>query len=99
MWDNTTNFHSAGYDVASLANVWTQWVVVGDSSGETFYINGRQVGTVSGYTVAGNSNWLTGGVTASQNFGYIGNMFLYNTKLTPEQIQQNYYGLRGRFGV
>jgi hypothetical protein len=99
MWDNSTNFHSAGYDVSSLANVWTQWAVTGDSSGQIFYINGQQVGTVSGYTVAGNSNWLTGGVTQSQNFGYIANMFMYTTKLTQTQIVQNYTALRNRFNV
>ena len=99
MWDNSTNFHSAGYDVASLTNVWTQWAVTGDSTGQTFYINGQQVGTVSGYTVAGNSNWLTGGVTQSQNFGYIANMLLYTAKLSQSQIQQNYTALRNRFNV
>jgi hypothetical protein len=99
MWDNSTNFQSAGYNVSGLANVWTQWAVTGDSSGQTFYINGQQVGTVSGYTVAGNRNWLTGGVTQSQNFGYIANMFLYTTKLSLIQIQQNYGSLRTRFGV
>lgn len=27
------------------------------------------------------------------------NMFLYTSRLTLEQIQQNYYFLKGRFGV
>ena len=99
MWDNSTNFHSAGYDVTNLTNVWTQWAVTGDSTGQTFYINGQQVGTVSGYSVAGNSNWLTGGVTQSQNFGYIANMLMYTAKLSQSQIQQNYTALRSRFNV
>lgn len=102
MYDNTTNaFYSAGYSVASLANVWAQWVVTGDSSGQTFYVNGQQVGTVSGQTSAGNIHDWTGGVGTpnGQPFGYVANMLLYTTKLTLEQIQQNYYGLKGRFGV
>ena len=101
MWDNNgTNFNSAGYDVASLANVWVQWAVSGDSSGQTFYINGQQVGTTV-QTAAGNSHNITGMDTSpgTQPFGYVANMFLYTAKLTQEQIQQNYYGLKSRFGV
>lgn len=103
MYDNTTNaFYPSGYnDVSALANVWAQWVTTGDSTGQTFYVNGQQVGSVSGQTAAGNSHDWTGGVGTpnGQPFGYVANMFLYTTKLTLEQIQQNYYGLRGRFGV
>jgi hypothetical protein len=71
--------------------------VSGDSTGQTFYINGQQVGTVSGQTSAGNVYHTASG--AGQYFGYIANMLLYTTKLSLEQIQQNYYGLKGRFGV
>ena len=101
MYDNTVGaFYPSGYTVASLANVWAQWVVTGDSSGQTFYINGQQVGTVTGQTAAGNSHYWVGGIsTNAQNFGYVANMLLYTAKLTQEQIQQNYYGLKGRFGV
>ena len=102
MYDNTTNaFYPSGYnDVSSLANVWAQWVVSGDSSGQTFYINGQQVGTTV-QTAAGNIHDWTGGVGTpnGQSFGYVANMFLYTSKLTLEQIQQNYYGLKGRFSV
>ena len=36
MYDNTVGaFFPAGYDVSGLANVWAQWVVTGDSSGQT----------------------------------------------------------------
>jgi hypothetical protein len=100
MFDNTTNlFYSAGYDVSSFANVWTQWAVTGDSSGQTFYINGNQVGTVIGQTSAGNEHQWLGGVTVpnGQPFGYIANMELYTTKLTQEQILQNYYNQLSRF--
>lgn len=100
MYDNVASaFYPSGYnDVSSLANVWTQWVVTGDSSGQTFYINGEQVGTTV-QTAAGNGNWYTGGIGNTQNFGYVANMFLYTAKLTLEQIQQNYQNQRGTFGV
>ena len=99
MYDNTTNsFHSAGYDVSSLANVWTQWAVTGDSSGQTFYINGQQVGTTV-QTGAGNSHDWTGGVGTpnGQSFGYVANMELYTAILTQEQILQNYYNQLSTF--
>jgi len=100
MYNNpTTTFYPAGYDVGSLADVWAQWAVTGDSSGQTFYINGQQVGSVTGQTAAGNSHWLTGGINSTQNFGYIANMELYTTKLTQEQIQQNYYNQSSRFTI
>jgi hypothetical protein len=95
----TTTFYPAGYTVASLANIWAQWAVTGDSSGQKFYINGQQVGSVTGQTAAGNSHWLTGGINNTQNFGYVANMFLYTRKLPLEQIQQNYGALKGVFGV
>jgi hypothetical protein len=99
MWDNNgTNFNSAGYDVAGLANVWTQWAVTGDSSGQTFYINGQQVGTTV-QTAAGNSHDYTGNIPPDQPFGYVANMFLYTSKLTQLQIQQNYGALKGVFGL
>ena len=99
MYDNTTSaFYPSGYnDVSALANVWAQWTVTGDSSGQTFYINGQQVGTTT-QTAAGNAHDYTGAIPG-QPFGYVANMFLYTAKLTQEQIQQNYYGLRERFGV
>jgi len=97
MYDNGTNaFYPSGYnDVSGLADVWVQWAVTGDSSGQTFYINGEQVGTTV-QTVAGNAHDYTGQIP-SQPFGYVANMFLYTSKLTQEQIQQNYYALRDRF--
>jgi hypothetical protein len=99
MWDNSgSNFHPTGYTVANLANVWIQWAVTGDSSGQTFYINGQQVGTTTQSSV-GNRHWITGGVTGSQNFGYIANMFLYTAKLSQVQIQQNYGAYKTQFGV
>jgi hypothetical protein len=102
MWDTPTfTFYPAGYSVASLANIWAQWAVTGDSTGQTFYINGQQVGSVTGQTAAGNSHNITGNSSANggQPFGYIANMFLYTAKLTQLQIQQTYGTLKTQFGV
>jgi hypothetical protein len=98
MWDNNTStFNSAGYSVAGLADVWVQWAVTGTSAGQTFYINGQQVGTTV-QTVVGNAHRWTGGIPG-QPFGYVANMFLYTAVLTQEQIQQNYYALQDRFAA
>jgi hypothetical protein len=70
--------------------------VVGDGSGQQFYINGVLVGSTN-VSSAGNSHWYIGSVGTEQPFGYVANTFLYTTKLTQEQIQQNYYALRDRF--
>ncbi len=96
MYDNDTSaFYPSGYnDVSSLADTWVQWAVTGDSSGQTFYINGQQAGTTV-KTAAGNSHWYTG--LGGQPFGYIANMELYTSKLTQEQIQQNYYNQLSKF--
>ena len=96
MYDNQTSaFYPSGYnDVSSLAEVWVQWAVTGDSSGQTYYINGQQVGTTV-QTAAGNSHWYIG--LGGQPFGYVANMELYVAKLTQEQIQQNYYNQLSKF--
>jgi hypothetical protein len=96
--NNTNAFYPSGYnDVSALANVWVQWAVTGNSSGQIFYINGQQVGTTV-QTVVGNAHDYTGQIPG-QPFGYVANMLLYTTILTQEQIQQNYYGYKGVFGV
>jgi len=104
MWDNSVSiFYPCGFSVAGLANTWVQWAVTGDSGGQTFYINGQNVGSVTAQTSAGNSHNITGNVGAApgatQPFGYVANMFLYTVKLSQLQIQQNYGAYKLRFGV
>ena len=104
MWDNSVSiFYPCGYSVAGLANTWAQWCVTGDSSGQSFYINGQYVGSVTAQTAAGNNHNIIGnvggGINSGQPFGYIANTFLYTAKLTPTQIGQHYGALRTRFGV
>lgn len=100
MYDNVFNaFFPAGYNVSVWADVWAQWCITGTSTGQTFYINGQQVGTTV-QTAAGNSHRWIGNVTpGGQPFGYVANLFLYNQVMSVERIRQNYYALKGRFGV
>lgn len=93
-YDNDANaFMDSGYDAASLAGKWAQWAVVGDSSSSTFYINGDQVGSTVAYGAGGNKHDYFGGLPG-QPFGYVGNMMLYNAKLTQAQVKQNYDALK-----
>jgi hypothetical protein len=101
MWDtNGFNFISTGYDVSAFADVWALWAVTGNSSGQTFYINGVQVGTTA-KSAAGNNHNRVGGIDANQSFGYVGAVRLYNGQLTQSEIQtiyndevSNYRGLQ-----
>ena len=92
-WD--TEFRSSGYDISSLADTWVQYSVVGDNSSQTFYINDSQVGSSISYGSGGTTHWgLGNNDLAGQPFGHVGNMMLYNKKLTLDQIKQNYDALK-----
>lgn len=92
-WD--TDSRSSGYDISSLVGVWVQYSVVGDNSSQTFYINDYQVGSSISYGSGGTlHDGLGNNLGSSQSFGHVGNMMLYNKKLTQEQIKQNYNALK-----
>ena len=103
MYDNVTptSFNSSGYNMSAYGDVWAQWATVGDASGQTFYINGQQVGSSVSKSASGNYHYAWGNIhfASDQPWGYVANMFLYSTKLTQTQIQQNYTALRNRFNV
>jgi hypothetical protein len=104
MWDNlpgNTGFNSSGYNMTAYGDVWAQFVTMGDASGQTFYINGQQVGSSVSKSVAGQYHYAWGNIQSAndQPFGYVANLELYNFKLTTEQLQQNYYYYKGIFGV
>ena len=95
-WD--TAFRSSGYDAVSSVGVWVQYAIVGDSSSQTFYINGSQVGNTISYGAGGRTHWGWGNNDgAQQPWGYVANMFFYNRKLTLSEIQQQYTYLSPRF--
>ena len=92
-WD--TAFRSSGYDLSSLGDVWVQYSVVGDNSSQTFYINDTQVGATISYGSGGTTHWgLGNNDIVVQPFGDVGNMMLYNKKLTLDEIKQNYDALK-----
>ena len=92
-WD--TAFRSSGYDISSSVDVWVQYSVVGDNSSQTFYINGSQVGSSISFGAGGTTHWgLGNNDIVVQPFGYVGNMMLYNRKLTQIEIKQNYDALK-----
>ena len=104
MWDNlpgNTGFNSSGYNMGSYGDVWAQFATVGDASGQTFYINGQQVGTSVSKSVSGLYHLAWGNIQAAndQPWGYVANLFLYNTKLSLREIGGNYQALRSRFSV
>lgn len=92
-WD--TAFRSSGYDISSFVDTWVQYSVVGDNSSQTFYINDYQVGSSISYGSGGTlHDGIGNNLGSNQPFGHIGNMILYNTKLTQTQIKQNYDALK-----
>jgi len=92
-WDSS--FRTSGYGLTSSVDVWVQYAVVGDNSSQTFYINDTQVGNTISYGAGGTTHWgLGGNDTATQPFGYVGNMMFYNKKLTQIEIKQNYDALK-----
>jgi hypothetical protein len=95
-WD--TSFKSSGYDVASSADVWVQYAVVGTNTSQTFYINGSQVGSTINTGAAGTTHWGWGNNdTAGQPWGHVANMYFYNRQLSLAEITQQYNYLAPRF--
>jgi hypothetical protein len=90
-----TASQSSGYDISSLVDVWVQYAVVGDNSSQTFYINDAQVGNSISFGAGGTlHDGLGNNLGSSQPFGDVGNMMLYNKKLTLDEIKQNYDALK-----
>jgi hypothetical protein len=95
-WD--TAFRSSGYDLSSSVGVWVQYAVIGDSSSQTFYINGSQVGSPIAFGSGGRTHWGWGNNDiVPQAWGYVANLYLYNRKLSLSEITQQYNFLAPRF--
>ena len=95
-WD--TAFRSSAYDLSSSADVWVQFAVVGDNSSQTFYINGSQAGSTIAFGNGGNTHWGWGNNDiVAQSWGHVANLFLYDRKLSVEEIIQTYNYLAPRF--
>jgi hypothetical protein len=95
-WDSA--FRSSGYNTASSVGVWVQYAIVGDSSSQTFYINGSQVGSSIAYGAGGTTHWGWGNNdTTNQPWGYVANLYLYNRKLSLSEIIEQYNTLSPTF--
>jgi hypothetical protein len=92
-----SEFRDSGYNVTSDEDVWVQYAVVGDDTSSIFYINETQVGTVA-YGAGGDTHleWGNNG-TAGQPFGYLGNLYFYNRKLSFSEIIEQYNTLSPTF--
>lgn len=98
MYDNNNGigFVSTGRDITGDIDRWAQWTVVGDSSGQTFYIDDQLVGTTANNTSGNRHKWIS---LNGQSFGYIANAFLYGTKLSAKEVAQMYNTLKTGFSV
>ena len=95
-WD--TELRSSGYDASSSVEVWVQFAIVGDSSSQTFYINGSQVGSTISFGAGGTTHWGWGNNDiVPQSFGHVANLYFYNRKLSLAEITQQYDFLYPRF--
>jgi hypothetical protein len=94
-WD--TEFRTSGYDLSSSVGVWVQYAIVGDSSSQTFYINGSQVGSSIAFGSGGRTHWGWGNNNVPQPWGYVANLYLYDRKLSLSEISQQYNFLASRF--
>ena len=95
-----TAFVSSGYDVSSSAGIWAQYAIVGDNVSQTFYINGSQVGSTINEGSGGNTHWGVGNNDiVAQPFGHVANLYLYNRKLSIEEITQNYNAIKPTYGL
>ena len=98
----TVNIVDGNY--ALTTNQWLHSVIVYDGSNVNFYINGsldktQNIGSITFDTGAGYSVTLGQDPPGSNEFfnGRISNAKLYNRALTPQEIQQNYNALKGRY--
>jgi hypothetical protein len=86
----------------SYSNLWTNYVLVSNSSGTIFYINGNQFTTTStSGNVPFNSgrNLMFGNHWDNPIQGNSAQVSIYNKALTAQEIQQNYNALKGRFNL
>jgi len=91
-----------GPSISSYSGLWTNYVLVSNSSGTIFYINGNQftttatggnIGSVSGRNLMFGDHW------DSPIQGNASSILIYNRALTATEIQKNFNAQRGRFGI
>ena len=84
-------------------NEWYEVTITRNSGTSTMYVNGQSITSSSGDTHNISSTTLYigryGGGTGYEHDGKMSNFKIYNKALTPQEIQQNFNALRGRFGI
>jgi len=109
-WDITLNnqlriWKGSSTTVSSLlsySNLWSNYVLVSNSSGTIFYINGNQFATTStSGNVPFNSgrNLMFGDHWDNPIQGNSTQVSIYNRALTAQEIQQNFIATKSRFGL
>ncbi|MEQ8754565.1 MAG: CHAT domain-containing protein [Coleofasciculus sp. G1-WW12-02] len=92
LYDHSSDYIPAVVVSSGTLNDWTHIAVVYNNRTPSLYINGQLVGSgvpSTPYTVVHPSNNIGGGVYG--NFqGYADEMAIYNSALSPEQIQAHY---------
>jgi hypothetical protein len=84
------------------SDIWTNFVLVSNSTGTIFYINGIQFSTTN---VVGNVPFTTGRNLIfgkhwdSAVSGNLSNLSIYNRALSASEIAQNFNATRSRFGI
>jgi hypothetical protein len=95
------NAGSGGANITSFVSInnWYHFVMIRGSSGSsTVYLNGVNISTfgASKIDVTGFTRIGKGGLYWNGSFGPLK---MYDKILTPDEIQQNYNALKGRFGL
>ena len=101
IWKNTTQT-STGVSLTPYSTLWCQYVLVSNSSGGIFYINGNQIttsSTLGNIISTSGRNLMFGDNWDNPIQGNSSNIQIYNRALSAAEVSQNYNALRGRYGI
>jgi hypothetical protein len=102
-------YNGSGFNTISTTvdtDIWYQWhALLSTTANAIIYKNGTLVGTINSSAIsatAANKNFDIGSGDpgyANETFtGRIGPVMIYNRRLAPQEIEQNWVAQRGRFG-
>lgn len=107
-WGATTeNFYSEGWVTAVGAGAsdtnWRIYAATMDTAADSYqiYVNASQTASNVNGSAGPNGIYINGYGPSSteRSDGDLGALFVYGTVLSPTEIQQNFYALRGRYGL
>lgn len=100
IWKNSAT--GVGPSLSAYSNIWCNYVLVSNSTGTIFYINGTQFATTS---TSGNVSFTNDRVLWFGDHwdnpiqGSSSAIKIYNRALSATEIEQNYNAIRGRYGI